>query len=140
MSFWRNDDVSFRHVFSGMVCLFDLLHIHNFTHFTCEKSCLRCSINDVFQLDILVNNAGRSQRALVEDSPFEVTRQIMELNFLSLVSLTKTVMPHMKQRGGHVVVTSSLAGKIGLSENGLFVIVMISVGIYQWKIAGANVD
>ncbi len=67
-----------------------------------------------FQIDILVNNAGRSQRCLAVNASMEVDRQMMELNTLSVMSLTKYVLLDMiKRRSGHVVVTSSVAGKIG---------------------------
>ncbi len=66
------------------------------------------------QIDILMNNAGRSQRAFVIDTEVEVDRQMMELNAISVFSLTKAVLPHMiKRKTGHLVVTSSIAGKVG---------------------------
>lgn len=61
-----------------------------------------------------MNNAGRSQRALFEKTSFEVDRQLLEINTLGTISLTKALLPHMiKQKSGHIVVTSSLAGKHG---------------------------
>ena len=66
------------------------------------------------QVDILVNNAGRSQRALLMDTLLEVDQEILKLNVLGTLSLTKVVLPHMFDRkSGHVVVTSSVAGKLG---------------------------
>ena len=66
------------------------------------------------RIDYLVNNAGRSQRSLVEDTPIDVDRAIMELNFFGLVALTKAVIPLMKeQRSGNIVGVSSIAGKMG---------------------------
>jgi NAD(P)-dependent dehydrogenase (short-subunit alcohol dehydrogenase family) len=50
------------------------------------------------KIDILVLNAGISQRNLAMDTPFEVTEQIMKVNFFSLVHLTKIVLPFMLQR------------------------------------------
>lgn len=66
------------------------------------------------EIDILVNNAGRSQRAFWEDIDIQVDRDILELNLLSVVSLTRCVLPHMLERKeGHIVNMSSVAGKIG---------------------------
>jgi len=66
------------------------------------------------KIDILVNNAGRSQRALAAETSIEVDREMIEMNTLSVLSLTKAVLPHMMERKeGHIVVTSSVAGKIG---------------------------
>jgi NAD(P)-dependent dehydrogenase (short-subunit alcohol dehydrogenase family) len=36
----------------------------------------------------------------------------MEINFFGTIALTKSVLPHMlKQKSGHIVVISSIAGK-----------------------------
>ncbi|XP_078000749.1 dehydrogenase/reductase SDR family member 7-like [Glandiceps talaboti] len=65
------------------------------------------------QIDILVNNAGRSQRSLAVETSFDVDKELIKLNFLGPVSLTKAVLPHMiARKSGHIVVTSSIAGKI----------------------------
>ena len=68
----------------------------------------------VGHIDVLINNAGRSQRSLAKETPIEIDRNIMELNFFSVVALTKLVLPQMLENGsGHVVVISSIAGKLG---------------------------
>ena len=62
----------------------------------------------------MINNAGISQRASVLDTKSEVERKIMELNFFGTVALTKKVLPVMIENGGgHIAVTSSIAGKFG---------------------------
>lgn len=67
------------------------------------------------KIDVLINNAGRSQRSLAKETPLEIDRAIMEINFFSTVALTKLVLPHMlKNRSGHVVVISSITGKFGV--------------------------
>jgi short-subunit dehydrogenase len=66
------------------------------------------------RIDVLVNNGGISQRSLGKDTPLEIDRKIMEVNFFGQVALTKSVLPHMlKQRSGQIVVMSSIAGKFG---------------------------
>lgn len=65
-------------------------------------------------IDILINNAGRSQRSLAKDTPLKNDRDIMELNFFSVVALSKLILPYMRKRGaGHLVVISSITGKFG---------------------------
>ncbi|MGM0459222.1 MAG: SDR family oxidoreductase [Bacteroidota bacterium] len=65
-------------------------------------------------VDILFNNGGVSQRALALDASLESVRHLMEINFFGTIALTKAVVPGMIRRGhGHVVVTSSVMGKIG---------------------------
>jgi dehydrogenase/reductase SDR family protein 7B len=64
-------------------------------------------------IDFLINNAGVSQRAKANETRLEVDRRIMEINYFSAVALTKAVLPSMlARRSGHVVVISSVIGKI----------------------------
>jgi dehydrogenase/reductase SDR family member 7B len=66
------------------------------------------------KIDILVNNGGVTQRALVMETPVEVDRKIMEVNYFSAVILTKAVLPGMLKRGyGHIIAMSSVTGKFG---------------------------
>lgn len=65
-------------------------------------------------IDVLVNNAGRSQRSLAEDTDIKVTSDMMQLNVIGNISVTKAFLPAMLERGsGHIMVTSSVAGKVG---------------------------
>ncbi|HBH06357.1 MAG TPA: short chain dehydrogenase [Flavobacteriales bacterium] len=71
-------------------------------------------LNKTEKVDILVNNAGISQRSLAEETPLEIDRKIMEINFFSAVALTKQLLPSMiSKKGGHIVVISSVVGKFG---------------------------
>ncbi|KAH3852169.1 dehydrogenase/reductase SDR family member 7-like [Dreissena polymorpha] len=73
------------------------------------------------RIDILVNNAGRSQRSLIVDTPLEVDRQVIDLDLLAPISVTKAVLPHMiKQGQGHITCTSSVAGKLGAPGSGIY--------------------
>ena len=66
------------------------------------------------RIDVLVNNGGISQRSLARETPLEIDRKIMEVNFFGQVALTKSVLPFMlKQKQGQIVVISSIAGKFG---------------------------
>ncbi|MCU0370168.1 MAG: SDR family oxidoreductase [Bacteroidales bacterium] len=66
------------------------------------------------RIDILVNNGGVSQRALALETPVEIDRKIMEINYFSGVILTKCVLPGMLARGyGHIASISSVTGKFG---------------------------
>ena len=48
------------------------------------------------------------------DTELEIDRQMLDLNVLSILSLTKLVLPHMLERKqGHIVAMSSIAGKMG---------------------------
>ncbi|SMO62570.1 SDR family oxidoreductase [Gracilimonas mengyeensis] len=69
------------------------------------------------QIDMLMNNGGVSQRATVAETEMDTYRRLMEINYFGAVGLTKQVLPHMVERqSGHIVVTSSVAGKIGTKQ------------------------
>ncbi len=73
------------------------------------------------QLDILVNNGGISQRSLLIDTPMEVARRIMEVDFWGHAGLTRQILPFMiKNGGGHIVVVSSLTGLFGFPQRSAY--------------------
>jgi dehydrogenase/reductase SDR family member 7B len=66
------------------------------------------------KIDFLLNLGGISQRATIEETPLWLDRKIMEINYFGTISLTKAVLPYMiKQKSGHVLATSSIAGRFG---------------------------
>lgn len=65
------------------------------------------------QPDVLINNAGVSQRGSAMETEFSVDCDIMEVDYLAAVELTKRVLPGMIKRGnGTIVAVSSVAGLI----------------------------
>jgi short-subunit dehydrogenase len=70
-------------------------------------------INQLGRVDVLVNNGGISQRSLVGETPIEVDRKIMEVNFFGAVGLTKALLPALRTSKGQIVVISSISGKFG---------------------------
>ncbi len=66
------------------------------------------------KIDFLFNNGGVSQRTATIDTETAIDRKIMEINYFSGVILTKKVLPGMiKNRGGHIIATSSISGLFG---------------------------
>lgn len=100
---------------SGRVSADDVLIIPlDLLDFESHPHAVMCVLQYYSQIDILVNNAGRGQRAAWEETSLEVDRHCLELNVLGHLSLTKSVLPHMMNRGeGHIVVTCGVEGKIG---------------------------
>lgn len=91
-----------------MILPFDLKDTSNATALTASI------INKFGRIDMLVNNGGMSQRAEAEKTSIEIDRELMEINYFSYINLTKAVLPYMKrQKSGHIIVISSIAGKFG---------------------------
>ena len=71
-------------------------------------------INKFGRIDLLINNGGFSQRSEAIETPIEIDRLLMEVNYFSYINLSKAVLPYMKrQKNGHIVIVSSIAGKFG---------------------------
>lgn len=67
------------------------------------------------QIDLLINNAGISQRSLAVDTEMDTYRKLFDVDVFGQMALTKAVLPIMIERGcGHIAVTASVAGKIGV--------------------------
>lgn len=83
-----------------------------------DKDSIPSKVKEALELfgsvDMLINNGGISQRAYAVDSKMETIRQVMEVNFFGTVALTKALLPAMiEQKSGHIVVISSVMGKLG---------------------------
>lgn len=66
------------------------------------------------RIDVLVNNAGIGYFASLEESEEKVIRNMFEINFFGLSSLTQLVLPYMrKQKSGHIINISSIGGFVG---------------------------
>lgn len=66
------------------------------------------------RLDVVIFSAGVSQRSLAIDTPIEIDRKLMEINFFAPVMITKQLLPIFKdQQSGHIVIIGSMAGLMG---------------------------
>ena len=71
-------------------------------------------LKDFGRVDVLMNNGGISTRALAIETPLELDRRVMEIDYFSGVILTKALLPGMIENGyGHIGVTSTISGKFG---------------------------
>jgi len=78
-------------------------------------------IDQFNDIDILINNGGISQRSIAADTPMNIDREIMEVNYFGHVGLTKTVLPFMQtQKESYIITISSLSGKFGFFQRSAY--------------------
>jgi dehydrogenase/reductase SDR family member 7B len=66
------------------------------------------------RIDIVFHNGGISQRSMVEETPIEIDKRLVDVNFWGAVELTKLVLPGMlRNRSGHFAISASIAGLFG---------------------------
>ena len=65
------------------------------------------------RLDAFFNNAGKSQRSPALHTSLAVHEELMRVDHFGPVALTLALLPELIQRGGSVVTTNSVSGKLG---------------------------
>ncbi len=78
------------------------------------KAAVDATVARFGRIDTLVNNAGTFQAGFFEEISDRAFRAQMETNFFGPLNVTRAVLPVMrKQRSGHVITFSSVAGLVG---------------------------
>jgi short-subunit dehydrogenase len=66
-------------------------------------------------LDIMICNAGFGYYGTIEDTPVEVMRRMMDVNFMGTFLGVRAALPIFRQQGrGHIVIVSSIVGRRGI--------------------------
>lgn len=96
-------------------------------------------------IQVLVNNGGISQRSTAAETPLDIDRKIMELNYFANIALTKSVLNEMlKNNEGKIIVMSSLSGKYGWKQRSAYSASKFALhGFYeslQAELSDTNVD
>jgi NAD(P)-dependent dehydrogenase (short-subunit alcohol dehydrogenase family) len=85
------------------------------------RQCVEGVLAKAGRLDAVVNNAGISIMGAVEDTSIDEAKAQLETNFFGVLRVCRATLPALrKNRGGHIVNISSLAGIIGLPFSGLY--------------------
>lgn len=72
-------------------------------------------------IDVLINNAGAADRAAVQDADMGRWRQVLELNFVSIMALCQAVVPQMIERSsGTIINISSISGRNTNAGGGIY--------------------
>ncbi|TFE03152.1 SDR family NAD(P)-dependent oxidoreductase [Jeotgalibacillus salarius] len=70
--------------------------------------------------DVLVNNAGFGLFEKLENTPDETIISMINVNVVALMLISKAVIPHMKDSGGHIVNIASQAGKLATPKSSIY--------------------
>ena len=83
-----------------------------------EVAALVQRARDAFgRLDIMVCNAGFGYYGTVEDTPSDVMRRMMDVNFMGTFYGARAALPIFRDQGrGHLVIVSSIVGQRGIAQ------------------------
>ena len=73
------------------------------------------------RLDVLINNAGVGITGPIEETPDEEIHKAFQTNLYGPIAVMKAALPQMrKQKRGHIVNVTSIAGYMGLPYRGIY--------------------
>lgn len=76
----------------------------------CERA-VKTTIDEWGTIDILINNAGVMLIGPASELPIEDWEQMIKLNELGLLYMTRMALPSLSESHGHIVNVSSVAGR-----------------------------
>ncbi len=90
-------------------------------HVTCDitdenevKKAVELIIKESKGVDLLINNAGYGISGAIEFTDLNDTKKLFDVNFFGAVSLTRALIPHLRESKGRIINVSSIGGIFGL--------------------------
>jgi NADP-dependent 3-hydroxy acid dehydrogenase YdfG len=74
------------------------------------KALVDAAVQHYGRIDVLLNNAGLMQLALLDKLKVEGWDAMIDVNFKGVLYGIAAALPHMQQKGGHIINVSSVAG------------------------------
>jgi NAD(P)-dependent dehydrogenase (short-subunit alcohol dehydrogenase family) len=85
------------------------------------KGAVKAAIEASGGIDVLLNNAGYGLRGIFECSTEEQIKAQFDTNVFGLISMVREILPHMRERGGGLIINvSSVGGRIGFPLYSLY--------------------
>ena len=105
---------------------FDLTQINEIENF------VKHTWEDYGPIDILINNAGIENYQHFDHLSKKMLSDIISLNLRSPLEVSRSILPKMiKQKSGHIINISSLAGKKGVAYNSVYS--ASKAGLLMWS-------
>ena len=83
---------------------------------TCSTSC-SARVNVFGRLDIMICNAGFGYYGTVEETPADIMRRMMDVNFMGTFFGARAALPVFRaQSSGHLIIVSSIVGQRGIAQ------------------------
>ncbi len=81
---------------------------------------VEAALDQFGRLDGLVCNAGINASTSLEETSEEAARKVVEVNFFSTFHLCQLALPHLKERGGSVVVVTSVHAESAYPNSSIY--------------------
>ncbi|MRH42321.1 SDR family NAD(P)-dependent oxidoreductase [Aquibacillus halophilus] len=96
-------------------------YVADLTNLDTWENVLADIIFDHKSVDAIVNNAGVGIFNLLEESNWEDTERMIQLNVLSLIKGVQVILPHfLDRKQGHIVNIGSQAGKMSTPKSAVY--------------------
>jgi short-subunit dehydrogenase len=79
------------------------------------------AISSFGRLDVMIANAGIGYHGTLEETPPDVARRLMEVNFVGTYLAARAALPvFIRQKSGHLVIISSIVGRRGVPGTSVY--------------------